>query len=719
MASTCPKAGSGPVLNVHAATAPPFTKFTQLVRRVRWYAARLSAMPPAELPHRVVEAARRVAWRRERGGWEAFAAIGDGELVDLVALRSRLGATSCAAAETSVALTTAGRFEFLGEAWPAVPHEPDGTQALPPTFWFFDPITGKTWPDASTSSFSIDVRGSGAGIGDVKYVWEPNRLQMLHPLAASIARSGDKKLLRIALGILTSWAAANPPYRGVNWKSGIELALRLVSVALVVAAAGPQMLSPEERTLIRRMVAAHARYLAAFPSFYSSANNHRVAEGLGLFIAGVLAPDLDRVRGWSGEGRRILETETLRQILPDGVGAEQSPTYQAFTMELVTFAAQLAADRGRPLDAAVTGRLGRGAEYLSWLCDENGMAPSIGDDDEGRVIAQPPDREPRYIASVAAAVAGLLKRNELAVAPRDPHVRDLLFDSPPSATSDLPDLAPQDQAPQSQTSQAEPPHSGLKVFPQGGVCVINDTIGGRCVHLVFDHGPLGLLPLAAHGHADALAVWLSVNGEPVLIDAGTFRYFSGGGARTSLRESLLHNTLAVDGRSQSRASGAFGWMTTASAQLLGFRREPAWWVAGAHDGYQRRFGVRHVRTLRRQKDGIAIEDRLTGAHRPLPVALRFLCHPDITVTIDGGAAVLGGRHGPLCRIVAQRGFEAKIVAAATSPCFGRLVATRQLVLEGGLAEQPVVTQFVMAEANAPDATTATRVMESADAAAPA
>ena len=33
---------------------------------------------------------------------------------------------------------------------------------------------------------------------------------------------------------------------------------------------------------------------------------------------------------------------------------------------------------------------------------------------------------------------------------------------------------------------------------------------GPLVHLVFDHGPLGHAPLAAHGHADALAVWLAI-----------------------------------------------------------------------------------------------------------------------------------------------------------------------------------------------------------------
>src|SRR5262249_51349114 len=170
--------------------------------------------------------------------------------------------------------------------------------------------------------------------------WEANRLQILHPLAAALVATPDPELRETALAIIGSWATANPPYRGVNWTSGIELALRLVSIALVVAAVGPSGLNADERVVIRRIVAAHARYIAAFPSLYSSANNHRIAEGLGLFVAGLLVPDLEASASWREHGRRILETEGTRQILADGVGAEQSPTYQAFTTEMLALAAQ-------------------------------------------------------------------------------------------------------------------------------------------------------------------------------------------------------------------------------------------------------------------------------------------------------------------------------------------------------------------------------------------
>ena len=129
------------------------------------------------------------------------------------------------------------------------------------------------------------------------------------------------------------------------------------------------------------------------------------------------------------------------------------------------------------------------------------------------------------MASIIAAVAGLTKRDDLLIPARDPHLRTSFSIARNSRRARI---------------------TGLRVFEQGGVSVANDRLFGQRVHLVFDHGPLGLMPLAAHGHADALAVWLTIDGEPVFIDAGTYRYFSGGETRSALREGLAHNSLVIN-----------------------------------------------------------------------------------------------------------------------------------------------------------------------------
>jgi uncharacterized heparinase superfamily protein len=637
-------------------------------------------MSPQEIPHRIAEAARRLIWRLNVAGWQAFEGVGDGELADLVAMRKRLAHYAAVASRTavykSVARVYEGRFNFLGEDWPLINRDKDKLLRIPSWFWFYDPITGKSWPDASTPSFDINVRSTESETGDVKYVWEPNRLQMLHPLAAIIARSDDERARLAGFAVIASWVRANPPYRGVNWRSTIEVALRFVSLTLFVAGLRPTSLSVDHRVMIRRLAVAHARFLMAFPSLYSSANNHRIAEGLGLFLAGALLPDLKEARAWLDEGRRIIEVQGERQILCDGVSVEQSPTYQAFSMELLAFAAQVAKDLGTPLSQNVIDRLSRGAEFLSWLADENGLVPAIGDDDEGRVIAMPPDREDRYVASIVAAVAGLTQRGNLAI-PHDPHLRDVIFDSPQGSLV---------------------ANEGLRVFERGGVSINNESINGRRIHLVFDHGQLGLLPLAAHGHADALAIWLTIDGEPVFVDAGTYRYFSGAQVRTALREGPAHNSLVIQELSPSRAATAFSWKTKANAHLVKIGQgEAAWSVTGAHDGYRKCFGVTHLRRIRRVPDGFAIDDQLGGNERCLPVTLRFLCDPAVAITRNDDRIMISGRSGLLCRVTAPDGFAVDVVEAVVSQRFGQLAPARQITFKGELIDGVATTSVAIIE----------------------
>lgn len=641
------------------------------VAKLRWYAARLAAMSPPEILHRVREAALKKAWSADKRGWQAFEAAGAARPRALPEIRRRL---ACAAGDADHALERllAGRYCGLGQVVDA---------HLGPALWFYDPVSATSWPGAERYCFDIDVRSTGVGKGDVKYVWEINRLQMLHPLAAAIARTPDAALIQTALEIVRSWAAANPPFRGVNWVSGIELAMRLVSLTLLIAACPDEHLTQQDHALLARMVAAHAYWLHRYPSKYSSANNHLVAEGLGLFLAGALYPDAAHASDYLAEGRAILEGEALRQIHPDGVGAEQSPTYQAFTMEMIGFAGVVGAALGVPLNDAVQERMRAGALFLRAMMDDAGHCPGIGDNDEGRVIAAPPDREPRYVASVVAALAGWLGDPSLAPPSRDPHLRDGLFASPDATASGKP---------------------GLTLFRQGGYSIARSHVAGQNAVLCFDHGPVGYLSLAAHGHADTLAVWLSIGDQQVIVDAGTYLYHSGGALRNRLRSSLAHNTLSVAGASSSRPSSAFSWATRAEGNLLEVTEGDWWRVRAAHAGYRRSHGVTHQREVTREPTGFAVTDRLVGADRPVPVQIGFLIHPELEVTPEANRFHISAGGRPLLRIDGPLTLNPLIVRedlsagmGLYSPTFGDLVVARQIVFAGEMTEEPVITRLVI------------------------
>ena len=117
--------------------------------------------------------------------------------------------------------------------------------------------------------------------------------------------------------------------------------------------------------------------------------------------------------------------------------------------------------------------------------------------------------------------------------------------------------------------------------------------------VVFDCGELGFGAIAAHGHADALSFTLRAFGEDVLVDPGTYDYFTYPEWRRYFRSTRAHNTVEVDGLDQSTMEGPFLWGQRAQARCLAWEPAPdGGRVSGEHDGYCRLPDpVTHRRTL--------------------------------------------------------------------------------------------------------------------------
>lgn len=574
--------------------------------RLRWLYFRLRAMPPGEWAHRLVEFGRRTVDRRRLFDFR-------GPHIDLPridGLRERVGRAppdaQAAFRETAQNLRE-GRYRFLGQTWPKMEGVP---------LWHLDPVSRNLWP-ADRFCFSIPFRHA-RDYGDVKYVWEINRLQHLQYVAAASACDDDGELADICVSQIRSWIAANPPFRGVNWVSGIELALRAISLIIVVSLLPKTAFSGVDRAAISETLRAHLYWLARYPSRFSSANNHLVAEASALFILGVLAPDLPGAEEAASRGRRVLDAEALRQILPDGAPAEQSPTYGAFTVELMLVAHSIALAAGaQGLEQSTLDRFDAFAAFLDSITDSNGNVPRIGDDDEGRVIAGEGDHN-EYLASVSSSIAA---RSEAKNPPAAPNAKEAL------RSVVLPSRTP---APTRRSA-------GVRCFRDGGYTVLRDAAEGDECLLVFDHGYLGYLGIAAHGHADALSIWLHVAGAPVLVDAGTYLYHAGADWRRCVRSTAAHNTLVVAGADQSLQAGAFNWATKANAKLVSLDDDPQRFrVVAEHDGYQKRFGVTHRRSIRRGGAGrYLVEDVLIGdSARSVDAEIGYLVAPGLTVEQD-------------------------------------------------------------------------------------
>ena len=625
--------------------------------RLGWYARRLASMSPAEIAHRFHERAKQYADARRVWGWEAFANSFSGEIAPWPGLqRGAVAECLTPAIEQHARAIVRGDIELLSTHWPR-PSRGDWWRG---DLWSLDPISGEHWPGREAAASKSAYRHAH-GRGDVKLVWELNRLQFLMPLAVAALRDEDAELAGQISDVIDGWMEANPPYQGVNWTNGIEIATRVI-VILFVHSVLADLAPASFRTRLRPFLAAHVRMLARYPSLFSSANNHRVAELAALFIARASAPTLPRSLVPDPRTAQHLEREILKQFHADGVGAEQSPTYAAYSLEWFLLTALCGEANGWGFSSAYKTRLQNAATHLRWMMDDIGRTPAIGDDDEGRVVALGSQQDYLYPAAVCATAARWLKDANTV---------------PPKQLRTLLDAFSNATAIESHTSL-----SGEKRFPDGGYSVWRVETPRGVMLLAFDHAPLGFLSIAAHGHADALSVWLHLGDRPVLVDAGTYLYHTDTGDRDRFRGTLAHNTLTLDGRNQSRIAGPFNWSEHANARA----RDTSNGVTAEHDGYLASHGVKHVRRVAQEGRRIEIEDALEGAlNAPAAWSAGYLFHPDVDLAPEEGGAVATLRTGARMRIHIRGARTVSIENAEYSPGFSRRMTTKRLVASGEAA----------------------------------
>jgi hypothetical protein len=433
-----------------------------------------------------------------------------------------------------------------------------------PVQWNHDPIADVRWPMVASSK--LDHRSTAA---DPKWIWELNRLQHLPWLAQAWLFTGREHFAELAMEHLDSWITQNPVGRGIAWRGGFEAGVRAVSVLTAVQGVrdSPALTLPRFERIVR-MLAASADRCWRNRSRFSSANNHLVGELAGLAVISMLLPELRRAAQWERDAVEALRLEASRQILPDGAGAEQAVGYQLFTAELLLVVAALIRSRGDTPPTEIVGAINRSADFLASVVGESDPPPRYGDDDEGFALrlGAEPVRTIRDHLGIVSAFTG----NERAE--RTGHATltgAWLQQIPPSA------------AERRAGSAAGVTHDNLYA-PSGGLVVLRSE--GR--RLTMDIGPLGYLSIAAHGHADALSVTLSMDGHELIGDPGTASYYGHPEWRLVHRGTRVHPTATVDGENQSVIGGPFLW--TRHARVHHHSVDLGRGIVDArHDGYTR------------------------------------------------------------------------------------------------------------------------------------
>ena len=566
--------------------------------KMRWYLSRLASMRPAEIAWRLSSAAMLpvdwVQWKRQPA-------------------------------------VPAPRWAALRpESYPVQLHNSDVPMNSMHVFDLEFPLGFEfDWHRDYRYGRQIEPRFAGAlkirdtaVVSDIKYVWEPSRHQHLSALA--FAANATENAGYVASSI-DSWLHANPYLCGVHWTSSLELAERVISWALLYPRIADHVATDGDfRRRWLDSIYLHLSRIAGKLSLYSSANNHLIGELAGLFVGSSCFDFWPECSVWRNLAQKLLEREIRLQVGEDGVDREQAMSYHLFTMELFLLAFAIGRNSKRAFSSGYGQRLRGMAGFLDAMATSSGDLPVYGDSDDARGFLF---SEGESALEVTTQLAGLLFD--------EPQWLRLRNTATQAARALVPDLL-------ASVDRRSPATAHRDIFPDAGLACVRTH--DESVRLLMDFGPLGYTSIAAHGHADALSLWLAIENEYFLVDAGTYAYHSHPEWRTYFRSTAAHNTACVDGRNQSEMAGRFLWSLKANARLLRFEKnsEQAT-IEAEHDGYQRLPDpVTHRRAVRFDcaTGNVSIDDyfRCAGSHQ---VELFFHMHEEAAVAdlCDGNAKI--------------------------------------------------------------------------------
>ena len=434
---------------------------------------------------------------------------------------------------------------------------------------------------------SIDYRDFKV-TGDAKVVWEPNRHHQLVVLGKAYRVIGKIHYAQEIVKQIESWWEQCPFGMGMNWRSPLELAIRLINwIWAFDLIRDSGVVTPEFKSKLLHSVYLHLWEITRKYSYGSSANNHLIGEAAGVFITTSYFQGLKNAEKWRDDSYEILEREIIAQTHPDGCSREQAMGYHLFVLQFFLLTGIVARRIEKDFSEAYWKRLEKMIEFSTAMI-EGGPPTMFGDCDDGYVLDLGGEKDDlNGLLSIGAVLFNRADFKELAGSYSEPTFWLL----GPSGHETFDAI----QAGSNQGSLIS------KAFPESGYYLLQcgQKGSGNEISVLFDCGELGYKSISAHGHADALSFTLRAFGMDIFVDPGTYDYFSFPEWRNYFRTTKAHNTVVVDDSGQSVMLGPFMWGDRARARCLDWNPTlEGGRVVGEHSGYVRlKDPVMHRRTL--------------------------------------------------------------------------------------------------------------------------
>jgi len=439
-------------------------------------------------------------------------------------------------------------------------------------------------------SEKIDIRPSQNKHNiDVKYVWELNRHQFLPYLGFAYYYTGDEKYAEAFKELILDWRRKNPPLYGINWVSGLEISIRLISwiFSLYFFRESKQINNSDFFPKMLNSMVQHAYYLKHF--YTRRSFNHTIGDLTGVYIFSKIFENYKTCNKWEKKFSELLKKQIQLQIRTDGVNIEQSINYHKFVLEFFSLFILINPNLKKENEGRLVKEM---CMYLMHTIKPRYKFPLVGDIDDGKVLLLTMKERQKYFDLLNLG-ASLFEFQELKfITKRLSPITTLLLGSPDKLK---------------QLNSIEPTKKRI-YFDKSGYYIARNNWTNKANYIFVDFGQFGPQN-AAHSHSDITNIVYCYKGKEIIIDSGTYTYNKSWKDRNYLRGSKAHNIVVIDGYDQAIASNWFGWEDKPRIKRNIKEDASNTYLSCIHDGY-RGFLVERIITLNKNIDEIRIQDKI-------------------------------------------------------------------------------------------------------------
>ncbi len=461
--------------------------------------------------------------------------------------------------------------------------------------WQSDPVTKWHWPSLYRKRMKKYI-GAERPV-DLILFWELNRHQHFISLGIAYWITGKECYVDAFIEQIKGWIEANPLQHSINWYYPLEVSIRLIAwtTAFQFFRTSHKFQQEVGKDFIKSLwqQADFLRHhLQPIRTENDIPNNHMVAELTGLIVVGTAFPEFIEATEWRETGLRLLIEQAEVQTYADGVHKEQASGYHRFVTELLLLVVvnNKSILKKEPIfKETLEGML----DHILFSLSPDGTNPMWGDTDFGRTLGLGLEKDFWDFRHLLSTGAVLFARPDWKFAAGH-------FDAESFWLLGMDGLQKWDEL------TTELPQKTSRAFPQAGQYIIRDSWNVDTDVAFFRCGEFGLggEGHCAHAHSDLLSFTLWINGQPLLVDSGTYIYH--GAMRDYFRLTSAHNTVMVDGLNQAIPQPNFNWREISDAKNIA-------WSEKSVTGAVNYTNVEFTRKLSHPKSGVwVLDDSFSG-----------------------------------------------------------------------------------------------------------